>query len=791
MTDPNADPVPHSGGTEPAGTSPARSGHDLQAFLTLISSLSGRLAGAAGDAVDREIDAGLHELLNFFGVEQCGLLEYEPDGRRARLRHYAHVEGVTPVPTTVDYGAALPWSHERAMHGKTFVQTCIDDLPADAAVDRAAAATLDLQTIVSIPVGIGGRTTHVLALVSSQSVRGWSEAIIARLQTVAETILAARTRRNVEQALAHSERMLAQAQHVAQVGSYVCDWSAGTLVVSEEAERILGGPLLPQPAAIVDRVHRDDQRQFNAAMERMLASGAKWVDLEYRIVSHDRGLRVVRSRMETTYRPDGSPDRTLATIQDISHLRAAEEESRRLGVELRHADRAAHLGALTASLSHELDQPLTSILSNSQAGLRLLSQRKADADELRVILEAIVRDDRRAASVIRNLRQLLRREESAREAVDVADAVREVLALFAGEFQARSVHVDVELEQGCSATGIRTQIQQVVVNLISNAMHALEARTALDRRLGLTLLAVDGDQLEIVVCDSGTGISPDRLPRIFEPFFSTKADGLGMGLAITRSIVEAHGGDITVQTEAGSGTTFRVRIPAIPGTVARRTSGSIEPGDVAPIAVADADASVCVVDDDAAIRGGVVRLLKAAGIRVVAFESAASALASAELASAQCLVLDVQMAGMSGIELQAELGRRGIMAPTIFLTARDDAATGVHAMKLGALEYLCKPVEDETLLAAVRRAIESHRKRMLTAREREHAERLLGRLTARERDVLLGVVAGRLNKQIADRLAISVATVKQHRALVMSKLQARSVADLIRLYQIAGLAAGS
>jgi FixJ family two-component response regulator len=203
----------------------------------------------------------------------------------------------------------------------------------------------------------------------------------------------------------------------------------------------------------------------------------------------------------------------------------------------------------------------------------------------------------------------------------------------------------------------------------------------------------------------------------------------------------------------------------------------------------DADITVCVVDDDPAIREGLVRLLGAAGMRVVAFESGAAALASPEISAAHCLLLDVQMPGISGTELQTELRHRGVSADVIFLTARSDAVTGVQAMKHGALEYFCKPVEDEALLDAVRMAIDRHAERTRAAREREDVEGRLARLTARERDVLREVIAGRLNKQIADRLSISEATVKQHRGQVMVKLQARSVAELVRLCQIAGFPA--
>lgn len=762
-----------------------RPGHDLEAFLALISSLSGRLAGASGNAVDREVEAGLRELLTFFGVEQCGILEFQPDRRKARLRHVAHIDGVAPVPTTIDYGAALPWSHERAMSGKTFVQTCIDDLPADAVVDRAAAAALGLQTIVSIPVGIGGRITHVLVLASSHCVRGWPGAILGWLQMIAETFLAVITRRNVERALAQSERTLAQAQHVAQVGSYVCDWSSGTLEVSDEAQRILGGDFGTAAASVFDRVHPDDRAQAKEAMERMFAAAAPSVDFEYRIVQPDGNVRTVRSRAETTYQGDGKPERTLATIQDISHLRAAEEESRRLGAELRHADRAAHIGALTASLSHELNQPLTGILANSQAGLMLLAQQSADPAELRAIFDSIVRDDKRAASVISNLRLLLRREEPARELVDIADATGEVLALFKSELEANNVHLEAELERGCDTLGVKTQLQQILVNLLSNAVHALQDRAGSDRTLEVQLVRMSNGRAEIWVRDNGVGISSDRMSRIFEPFFSTKTDGLGMGLAITRSIVEAHGGDIAVQSRATGGTAFRVSLPIEPAREARLASESPASEDVDRTGTSDADFTVCVVDDDRAIRESLVRLLAAAGMKVVAFESGAAALASAELSAAHCFVLDVQMPGMSGTELQSQLGHRGISADVIFLTARSDAATGVHAMKHGALEYLCKPVEDQPLLNAVRVAVGRYAERTRAVRERKGVEGRLGILTARERDVLREVIAGRLNKQIADRLSISEATVKQHRGQVMEKLQARSVAELVRLCQIA------
>jgi FixJ family two-component response regulator len=260
-----------------------------------------------------------------------------------------------------------------------------------------------------------------------------------------------------------------------------------------------------------------------------------------------------------------------------------------------------------------------------------------------------------------------------------------------------------------------------------------------------------------------------------------------MGLAISRSIVETHGGVIDARISGGGGVTFRISLPAEPPSgVPRSGTPSAETGVDRHTQERQRDAAVIVVDDDAAIRDGVVRLLGAAGWKASSFDSATAALASPSLAGARCLVLDVQMPGISGPELQAELARRGSDIPVIVLSARGDAATGVDAMKGGAVEYLTKPVDDSVLVEAVRKALELHAERSRSLRERKAAEERLARLTPRERDVLQQVIAGRLNKQIGFDLSISEATVKQHRAQVMEKMAVRSVADLVRLCQIAG-----
>ncbi|MCC6869794.1 MAG: response regulator [Burkholderiales bacterium] len=761
---------------------------DAYAFAALISSLSARLAAASGDAVDREVEGGLRELLAFFHVDQCGVLEVQADIRQARLRHVAHVPDFLPAATTLEYGSVCPWTHEKTViRGESFVQRSIDDLPADAAVDRASCAAMGLNCLVSIPVGIAGRVTHVLCLTSRRAIMDWPEPVLSMLKTIAETFLAVLTRHHAELALQGSLQNLAEARRVAGVGTFVCDWRDDTVTGSDVASRIFGAELGGTARDVLVHVHAHDRARVHDALAESLAAPGKTLDLEYRIVRSDKVIRTIRSSMQSTLTPAGTPLRTVVTILDVSDLRAAEQEAQQLRAQLRHADRVAHLGTLTASLSHELNQPLTGILANAQAALQKLEGGALDHDEARQILEAIVRDDKRAAGVIANLRALLRREETPRSHFDLAEALEDVLALFRSELDAHEVSVDARLAPTSIVFGDRTQVQQIFVNLIANAIAALERVPAGARHLEFSLSRRQ-QRAVVVVRDSGYGIVADPLARVFEPFYTTRQDGLGMGLPIARSIVEAHGGEIRVSNRARGGAAFTVHLPGtrVARPAPRRLSATRPEVTTRP----HGEARVCIVDDDTASREGIARLLTAAGWDVATFASAPAALDSDALRAAHCVILDVQMPDMSGLELHRELVRTGVTAPTIFLSARADADTGVDAMKRGAVEYLTKPVDERALVAAVRQAVDLHDEHLQHAREREELGRRVVRLTPRERAVMRLVVAGRLNKQIAAELAISEATVKQHRGRVMSKMQVRSLADLVRVCETAGFRAG-
>lgn len=202
----------------------------------------------------------------------------------------------------------------------------------------------------------------------------------------------------------------------------------------------------------------------------------------------------------------------------------------------------------------------------------------------------------------------------------------------------------------------------------------------------------------------------------------------------------------------------------------------------------ESGATVFVVDDDASVRRGLTRLLRAMGLGVEAFDSADSFLARAPLAGPGCVLLDVQMPGMDGLELQERMAQAGILLPVVFLTGKGDIPMSVHAMKHGAVDFLVKPVDETALVHALDQAIRRQAAEAASRQSRDSIMERLARLSAREREVLDRVLQGRLNKQIAFELGIAEKTVKAHRGRVMEKMEAATVAELVHMCDAAGLA---
>ena len=242
--------------------------------------------------------------------------------------------------------------------------------------------------------------------------------------------------------------------------------------------------------------------------------------------------------------------------------RRSEVEGHRLRQELAHVGRVSTISALTASLAHELNQPLTAILANAEAAEQLLDAPAPKLQDVREILQDIVRDDRRATQVIQRLRGLLRKGEVEPAALDINEIVVEVARLVNADAVARNVSIRLEPARDLPPIwGDRVQLQQVVLNLLLNGLDAMPEGGGGDRSLALQTTRTRSDTVEVAVRDSGTGIDEANLDQVFQAFYTTKAAGMGMGLTIARAIVEAHGGRLTARNNPTIGATFAFTLP--------------------------------------------------------------------------------------------------------------------------------------------------------------------------------------------------------------------------------------
>jgi len=310
---------------------------------------------------------------------------------------------------------------------------------------------------------------------------------------------------------------------------------------------------------VLDTIHEDDRESVSALVARALA-GSGAFQAVYRVkTSHDLP-RWISARGKTEFAPNGEPVRIRGVSIDITSRILAEQDAARHRDELAHLSRVTTLNELSGSLAHEIYQPLAIILSNAQAAQRLLARTPPDLDEVREILVDIVDDDLRAGQVIERLRSHFKRGQTKAIPVFLNDIANEALALAQHNLVARGVTTKVSMASGLpQVMGDRIQLQQVLLNLLLNAADAMSLQAPETRHIHLST-ARSGDSVRLAVRDEGPGL-PDDVEKIFQPFNSTKPDGLGLGLAISRSIVTAHGGRIWAENQPGQGAVFHIEIP--------------------------------------------------------------------------------------------------------------------------------------------------------------------------------------------------------------------------------------
>ena len=372
-------------------------------------------------------------------------------------------------------------------------------------------------------------------------------------------------RKTIEEELRRSAAFLAQAQQLSRTGSFSWRVATDEIAWSEELYRIY--EIDPRTTITLDvirtRVHPEDLTLYEKMVDQA-RNGADDFEWQYRLLMPDQSIKYMQAVAQATRDPGGQLE-YIAAVQDVSARRLSEEAVDIARSELAHVARVMSLGALTASIAHEVNQPLSGIITNASTCLRMLAADPPNVDGARETTQRTIRDGHRAADVITRLRALFGKKDITFEAVDLNEAAREVIALSLSDLQRNRVILRSQLADDLPLiAGDRVQLQQVILNLVRNASDAMSSVDGRPRHLVIKTEPDEGDQVRLSVQDAGVGLDPQAMKRVFEAFYTTKSEGMGIGLSVSRSIIESHHGRLWATSNDGPGATFSFSIPREP-----------------------------------------------------------------------------------------------------------------------------------------------------------------------------------------------------------------------------------
>jgi hypothetical protein len=374
-------------------------------------------------------------------------------------------------------------------------------------------------------------------------------------------------RKRVEQALRRSEGFLADAQKMSHTGSWAYDVASRRMIhSSDEYHRLFGfdpAACIPDPGEWVRRIHPDDRQRAIDVMGQKVTDGMDY-EVDFRTVLPDGTTRYMHGVAHPVLSPTGGLVEIVGTCIDVTERKRAEEARLDAQNKLAHANRVSTMGQLAASIAHEVNQPITGVVTNARAGLRFLATDPADLDEIRQILEEIVKDGTRAGEILARIRALVKKTPPRKDRVDINEAIFEVIALSRSEIVKNGISLTTHFAKELPCVhGDRIQLQQVLLNLIVNAVEAMSSESNSSRELLIVTVEDGSNGVIVAVSDSGPGVDQEVLEQMFDAFYTTKSAGMGMGLAICRSIIETHAGRIWARANVPRGIVFQFNLPPL------------------------------------------------------------------------------------------------------------------------------------------------------------------------------------------------------------------------------------
>ncbi len=539
-------------------------------FEATLARISSAFINVPAREIAGEVDSSLGVVGRFLGVDRALIEEYRDDRSRLTPTHQWTAPRVVASPSEAREiePSKLEWAESKWLRGEMLIASKISDLPAEAFAERQRMNELNAQACISAPLLINGTVAGGVSFFSENAQRGWTDDLIHQVKLFGEVLANALTRKRNEEALRASEQKYRRLYEQTPAMLHSLDRQGNVTTVSDhwlasmgyQRREVIGRPIL----------------DFLTAESRQIAEDVCIPKYRQADVLKDEELQVVKkdgSVIETLLSAVAQRDAagtfvgTLIVVIDVTQRKRAQEESRKHRDVLAHMTRLSTMGELVAGIAHEVKQPLYAITNFSSAAAASLSKfdpetppSRGSLDELKNWNQSVKRAAKRASEIIDRLREFSRKDASRREELQLNDVIRDSIGLVA--FEARQCRVSVETELYDASTAIyadRIQCEQVIVNLLHNAYEALNE---CDRpRRVIVRTTVVNHCVELQIIDNGPGIADDQDRKLFEAFYTTKAAGMGMGLAISQTIVEDHGGRLWGSSNEWGGATFHVTLP--------------------------------------------------------------------------------------------------------------------------------------------------------------------------------------------------------------------------------------
>jgi len=534
-------------------------------FEEKLSEISAEFINLPPDQIDSVIQDVQHRICELLALDLSALWQMPAENpSHLFLTHlYRSLEG-PPLPERMEAQEHFPWCLQQISAGNV-IAVSTRDAPAEAARDQEAWRHYGIKSSLVFPLSVAGGLIGALSFNTVREERTWPELFVRQLRLLAQVFANALDRKRAELELRESEARLSLATNTAGAGLWIMALDTRKVWVSDKTRDLF--QFSPDETMTYDSffkvIHPDDQEKVHQSVQETLQSGEP-LHVDYRIVLNDGGIRWI-SAYGQQY-PSTAPNRLMGITLDITDRIRTETEARQHREALAHMTRIAAMGELTSSLAHEINQPLTAILSNAEAARRFLSRAAPDIDEVRQILDDIIRDDKRAGEVVRKVRSLLRKEKTHYEILDLDETIRDVSGLIREEFFLSGLTIRTELcPDLIKVRGNRNELQQVMLNLMLNAVAAMKHCPQTQRKIMIRTAMAGRSTARVSVMDFGTGIDETGIEHLFEPFYTTKTDGLGLGLSISQKIIKDHGGSMEASNNPEGGATFAFLLPVHQG----------------------------------------------------------------------------------------------------------------------------------------------------------------------------------------------------------------------------------